>query len=1005
MHLAADAPRELAANETPTHFGRYHLLTTLGAGGMGSVHLAFDPLLERRVALKILRSPASCGPSSELATEPGTGAKAGSGPDQERLQLEARTLAKLDHPNIVDVYDVGSEHGRVYIAMEYLQGQTMRRWLDEARGWRVIVEIMLQAGRALAAAHATGLVHRDFKPDNIMIDAEGRATVVDFGIVRSIGSRDPELDNELVATHKARRSKKSASRDKLTTTGSVMGTPAYMAPEQSSGVPCDGRADEFSFCVTFFEALYGRRPFQDYGTHEGLAAHAAMQPDLPEHARFVPKWLHALLVTGLSGDPRDRHGSMERLVGAIEAQLHGAKSSRRAWAGGLALAGMLLAVTQHSELLGASDPCPRAHDQWQQVWTDEQKATIELAMTQTRVPWAADTWSRIERRIDARVNTWLDVHTRVCTETRVLNRASDRDFDERMRCLRLDRARLGAISSELAQADAEMMSRALQAAESIPDPERCLDAVELRKSRPWPQDWATLREVELLRMELATVNTAYETGRWRRAAKIGHALNHKALELGYRPLLAETNLLLSNISFDLGNADAALEHARATVLHASASGFRTPAAAATIRQIFTLSTIGKVDAADALVDEAWNRLAAAGTPYDLESLLLNNQGIIAAIRGKLATAHEHFSAAIAASRSHVGPQSSEMSGVINNLALVHKAEGNFAEALELLQESVRLDTAALGPDHPELALSKANIARTRLNLGQPRQAVVGARRALALCESAAGDRSQGCAFNRKILRSALYMLGAHREIEQLNRGRNTGKQSRYARADQWAGNARLEFARGRLKPALAQLERALAVFEPERDDEGRPQLELLDLAARIYFAHGRLDRAESLWRTTIDRYRASTRSDARNWSAAHAGLGSIALARTSIKDALDLHKTAFRTAVDYFGADNARIAEFHLGLAQALAANASGPQAMHHAKRALELHAAAVGPNHHTLTKYHAGWAGIAEQLGDETIARTHYRRAIELWDEREVEPTGKQNLVRALRKLGTRTR
>jgi len=214
--------------------GRFIVLDRLGHGGMGVVHAAFDPELDRKVALKL------------VLPERDGGAHA-----RARLLREAQAMARLAHPNVVAVHDVGTIDDRVWIAMEYVRGRTLTLWLAEARrSWRQIVDMFAQAGEGLRAAHEVGLVHRDFKPDNVMIGDDGRARVMDFGLARA-GS-DPLAEQE---TGEPR------SAPLVTQLGAVVGTPRYMAPEQWQGCVADAQADQFAFCVALWEALYGQLPF------------------------------------------------------------------------------------------------------------------------------------------------------------------------------------------------------------------------------------------------------------------------------------------------------------------------------------------------------------------------------------------------------------------------------------------------------------------------------------------------------------------------------------------------------------------------------------------------------------------------------------------------------------------------------------------------------------------------------------------------------------------------
>jgi formylglycine-generating enzyme required for sulfatase activity len=288
--------------------GRYLVLEQLGAGAMGVVYAAYDPELDRKIAIKILRPQEGKGDKTRR---------------QERLVREAKAMAKLSHPNVGAIYDVGVHGDQVFLAMEFLSGGTLRAWMAaKKRPWREVVKMFIEVGKGLAGAHAEGLIHRDFKPDNVLLDKNGAPKVVDFGLVRlnsaaldrsTTGSIDAISDDEAVALPLAH----TALAPNLTRTGALTGTPAYMAPEQFLGKDIDARTDQFAFCVALYEALYGERPFAG----ETLIAIADSVTDgrvrtSPSNAS-IPPWVRRVVVTGLHTKPADRYPSVEALVAAL----------------------------------------------------------------------------------------------------------------------------------------------------------------------------------------------------------------------------------------------------------------------------------------------------------------------------------------------------------------------------------------------------------------------------------------------------------------------------------------------------------------------------------------------------------------------------------------------------------------------------------------------------------------------------------------------------------------
>jgi tRNA A-37 threonylcarbamoyl transferase component Bud32 len=301
----------------PVQVGRYRIERELGTGGMGVVYRAHDPELERDVALKLLN------PKSTHVRDPEVA--------RGRLIREARAMARLSHPNVLSVHEVGTFEEQVYVAMELVEGHTLADWLrGEPRSHEQILDVFLEAGRGLAAAHEEGIVHRDFKPENVMISDKGRVLVLDFGLARpseglQVSSTEPSHDAE-VAASAVPNEEPDAS---LTRTGSLVGTPAYMAPEQYAGLPASERSDQFSYCVALWEALYGTRPFT--GSTVAALAYSVtsgrLEPVPPDTS--CPAWIRSVLERGLAVDAHDRHASMRALLLALETGRRRAVGRRR----------------------------------------------------------------------------------------------------------------------------------------------------------------------------------------------------------------------------------------------------------------------------------------------------------------------------------------------------------------------------------------------------------------------------------------------------------------------------------------------------------------------------------------------------------------------------------------------------------------------------------------------------------------------------------------------------
>ncbi|MCA9706890.1 MAG: serine/threonine protein kinase [Myxococcales bacterium] len=313
----------------PTRIGRFMVLEPLGAGGMGTVYAAYDDVLDRKVAVKVLR-----GSADEHA--------------RERMLREARAMARLSHPNIVAVHEVGEHEGQVFLAMEFVRGQSLDRWIHGAEAplpWREVLAVFRRAGLGLAAAHAAGLVHRDFKPHNVVLGDDGTVKVLDFGLAHLVGRGD---EGPTAATGGGTR---SGEAEALTRTGAIVGTPAYMAPEQLRAEPATAASDQFAFCVSLFEALHGQRPFAGQRLEQLVAAKRRGLGAVPRGG--APAAFEPVLRRGLCPDPEDRWPSMDALLTALRGVSRRRQRSRGALV--LALGGAVIGALAWPRTQAACD--------------------------------------------------------------------------------------------------------------------------------------------------------------------------------------------------------------------------------------------------------------------------------------------------------------------------------------------------------------------------------------------------------------------------------------------------------------------------------------------------------------------------------------------------------------------------------------------------------------------------------------------------------------------------
>jgi len=524
------------ALEQGSRVARYILLERLGAGGMGEIYAAYDPELDRRIALKLMRADVL----SAMGTHSG----------RASLLAEAKALARLNHPNVVAVHDVGEVGEEIFIAMELVEGEVLSDWLAERRRSPAeILQVFKMAGRGLAAAHAVGLVHRDFKPLNVIVGRDGRARVVDFGLARAVAAASPAPAAEPgdQAEH------------------AVSGTPAYMAPEQLRRAQTDARTDQFSFAVSLYEALHGAKPFAAADSTPASLLQAIERGPAPPPAKSaVPGWIQALLARALSSEREARFPSMEVLLEALE-QDPLARRRQRWRVAGVALAAAAIVAGAVGARSSAQQRCAPPASRWSGIWDDTRRSAVRQAMDRTGKPFAGAASGAVERALDRYRADWLSMNQASCLAT--LDGAQPRDvLDLRAECLerRLTYAR--ALVDQLALADATTVQNAARAVEDLQPLSDCADEQALRAGAAWPLDPSRRREVDAARAEVDRASALFAVGSMTAATEIGTAAAAHADATGYKPLIAEAQLLITQLHarrFDFVQGVAAAHRAAA----------------------------------------------------------------------------------------------------------------------------------------------------------------------------------------------------------------------------------------------------------------------------------------------------------------------------------------------------------------------------------------------------------------------------------------------------------
>ncbi len=707
QHPHAGRP-EGRGDEALVMVGRYRLGPRLGAGGMGVVFEAHDPELDRSVAIKLLHPGRH--EDAELT--------------RTRLLREARAMARLAHPNVVAVHDVGRVGEQVFVAMELVEGSTLSSWLKrEHRSTAQILEIFAQAGRGLQAAHEVELVHRDFKPDNVLVGGDGRARVTDFGLAQPMLSWS---DTEPMDVCPPGLDPLQVSTAVSTTYGTIVGTPAYMAPEQWKGQQVDARSDQFSFCVALYEALHSTRPF--VGRDPMALSLNVLAGALTPPSRSVGRRIRAALVRGLSVDPELRYPSMAELLAAL--------SPRRRTAlrvgtmvGGIALgvaatAGAFAWSDQREDAPSPASPSPATEPD--APTPDEERSTAKSLPDATapapvdpareacleraaRVggAWTATRESSLRghiRRMDdaeavtARVmpvlQAWVDHHatqaTALCDPDGLMHR------EARARCLAGRAARLDAWAQRSLEFEPfEVRGAIASSVHALPSVERCEQSSWLL-AHPSPPSNEGLAPVALLTAELAAAEADVSLRRLTGSPATAERLITEATALGYAPLLAEAQLLAGRAAAERYDPDTAVEHLERAALTAQAAGHVEAQASAAITLVEQHGA-GRLRPTQA---QRWQRVA-----------------------GSLADRTE---------------DARLRAGVTLAQGRAQRASLEWVAARETLDDAVDRHKATYGPDHPRNAEARIAFARVLTAAGDTDAALHQAGRACEILRRSVG---------------------------------------------------------------------------------------------------------------------------------------------------------------------------------------------------------------------------------------------------------------------------
>lgn len=678
--------------------GRYVLGDLLGAGAMGRVYSAWQPELDRRVAIKVLHDDAAV--------------------------REARAMARLDHPNVVGVHEVGTTEDGTYVVMDLVEGETLRAWIDApgSRPLRELVAILVEVARGLAAVHAAGVIHRDVKPDNIIVGSDGRARLGDFGLARSSRSEAagdaPRGEHAGTSTNEAPRATAVVTAGQPAATA-IAGTPAYMAPEVMRGGPATAASDQFALGVTAYELVARTRPFPGR-TWAELARSIDRQQIAP--LRGVPAWLDGAIRRCLARDPDRRFASLAELADHLAAR---AQRRRPAvWIAGVAAAAIVASGATFLAVRRDDAPGPASCERaaLDTVWNASSRAEA----------------AKLGPKAVAAIERWTGQWAEQCTATRTdpPPRALARG-----RCLDHRREELGALLARATETSASpgLADRVVDALDALPATDCSI--ADLGTADPLPLDPDRVTAVRVVERELPAIRAALAFGDARPVAPDAAKLVERARASGHQPTLAEALVVQAEVLRATAQLDAATLAARDAVVAAERGHDDATAARAWILRVTIASDRRELAFVDDHASIAHGAVERAGSPPRLVAQLLRLEGLAAYNRNDLVRARTLLADARARFGTLAGERSAAVSGVEAALGSVARAAGELDAAERHHRAALAIDRELRGERHPDLARDLHNLAGVLRLRGDLAGALALYDEALAMESALRGSRS------------------------------------------------------------------------------------------------------------------------------------------------------------------------------------------------------------------------------------------------------------------------
>jgi tetratricopeptide (TPR) repeat protein/tRNA A-37 threonylcarbamoyl transferase component Bud32 len=922
--------------EVGQSLGRYVVIEVLGKGAMGEVLRVYDPKLRRELAVKRIVP-------SRLSSEAET-----------RLVREAQAMAQLTHPNVVAVYDVeidatGTDGKGVLIAMEYVPGHTLRQWLsDEARDWSEMLAVFRQAGEGLLAAHRAGLVHRDFKPTNVLVasddDGAPLVKVTDFGLAKGV-----EVATSTPADSSTASGRVSSSHDDADDLGSpltdadvVMGTPRYMAPEQHAGAASGPPADQYAFCVALWEALTGQPPFAGGKLSK---AKFAGPPPWPRRVH-VPRAIVDAILRGLAVDPGSRWPSMADLLGALA---HDSGRRRRAivrvGTGTVVLASAATAaIAWHSR---HDDLCSGGEELALSAWGPQHHDAVRFAFAQTELAYADDAFGAIGPRLSAYAQQWAAAHHESCAATTLRGEQSGELMDLRMACLHRARMELQTTADMLADPDAAVVEKSMELVDGLPPLDRCADPRGLQ-AEVEPPDPAIAEAVESAREELSRAAALERTGQYEAALEIAERID--ALGLEHPPLHVEIEHAIGRLHEGLGryrDAEARLDEALRLALAQGMMRDASRIAAALTHGV------GYRDARHA--EGRWLGALALSLSQGvdpggpLEASARNSVAAVLQSEGEYEKAREQFELVLQMNTERFGEDSLAVATGLHRLGVNAVKRGTYEEAQTHLRAALARRRALLGDSHPSVGNALTSLSDVLRLLGELDEALTAAQESLVVCERALPANHSTIADALNNIGLVHYMKGEYQQAADYNR---------------------------------RALEVRQAAYGPEHPDVADSE----NNVGACLNALGRYAEAETHHRRALEIRKKVLGDEHPAIAMSYTNLGLSVRHQGKLAAAEDYARNALELNIARLGPDHSEIGNNYDNLGTALLEQGKHAEALEQYEKARDVRMKALGPEHAEVARALSNMATALFDLERDVEAEKNFRHAIEIW-ERELGP------------------